>query len=198
MGNAYTDHIQQDIDDAAAMGLDGFSLNIGDPRQDFVRSSLDTMFGYAQNNHPDFKFFISMDLWAAGDTEPPQSVIDFVSLLKSYIDHPSYQRGPEPERYPMVSTFADGGLQNYEWQAWRDAFDNHVFLIPDFDHTEGYWESDPGWWWYWGNIVDGLFSWESAWPYRAGYGGAYAGDITPDVKVLEGATNHSRPYMIRK
>ncbi|EKG18569.1 Glycoside hydrolase family 71, partial [Macrophomina phaseolina MS6] len=155
------------------------------------------MFGYAQNNHPDFKFFISMDLWAAGDTEPPQSVIDFVSLLKSYIDHPSYQRGPEPERYPMVSTFADGGLQNYEWQAWRDAFDNHVFLIPDFDHTEGYWESDPGWWWYWGNIVDGLFSWESAWPYRAGYGGAYAGDITPDVKVLEGATNHSRPYMIR-
>ncbi|KAH7060931.1 glycosyl hydrolase family 71-domain-containing protein [Macrophomina phaseolina] len=196
VGNAYLDHIYQDIDDAAAMGLDGFSLNIGDPRQSFVDKSLGIMFDYAAKNHPNFKLFVSMDLWAAGDADPKQFPIDFIPLLKKYISHDAYQRGPEPNSYPMVSTFADGGLENNLWQEWRDALDNNVFLIPDFDHTKGYYESHPGWWEYWGDIVDGLFSWESAWPERAGYGGEYSGDLSPDNVVFQGALNHSKPYMI--
>lgn len=154
------------------------------------------MFGYARDNHPSFKLFISMDLWAAGDTEPKQSAKDFVSLIQQYMTHGAYQRGPAPDQLPMVSTFAGGGLTNDTWIEWRDEVGD-VFLIPDFDGTEGYYQADPGWWAYWGDIVDGLFSWESAWPLRAGYGGEYPGDVGPDEKVIEGARNHSKPYMIR-
>lgn len=44
--------------------------------------------------------------------------------------------------------------------------------------------------------MDGVFSWESAWPERAGYGGAYPGDVGPDVIVLEGAKSRGKGYMM--
>ncbi len=40
IGNTYEANAQQDIDSAAALGLDGFALNILDPAQPFVRQSL--------------------------------------------------------------------------------------------------------------------------------------------------------------
>ncbi|EKG13600.1 Glycoside hydrolase family 71 [Macrophomina phaseolina MS6] len=196
VGHADEDHIHTDIEDAVTMGLDGFSLNIGDPRQSFVRESLNAMFDYTRDNHPNFKLFISMDLWAAGDTKPKQSATDFLSLVKDYKGHGAYQLAG-PDNLPFVTTFADGGLNNVTWNEWRDELDNKIFFIPDFDGTEGYYDSDPGWWAHWQNTVDGLASWESAWPFRAGYGGEYPGDVSPDETVLQGATNHSKPYMIR-
>ncbi|EOD50436.1 putative glycoside hydrolase family 71 protein [Neofusicoccum parvum UCRNP2] len=173
VGNVDAAHLQQDIEDATAMGLDGFIMNIGDPRQAFVRTSLDFMFDYlkARDN---FKLWISMDLWAAGDTDPKQGAFDFISLLQDYINLPAYQRSPE--NLPMVTTFADGATHNDTWVEWRKELGTEVFLIPDFDKTEGYYDADPGWWAYWGDVLDGLASWESAWPFRDGYGGAYAGD----------------------
>ncbi|KKY27901.1 putative glycoside hydrolase family 71 [Diplodia seriata] len=175
------------------MGLDGFIMNIGDPRQTFVRASLDFMFDYlkARDN---FKLWISMDLWAAGDTKPKQGAFDFIPVLQDYINLPAYQRSPD--NLPMVTTFADGATHNDTWSDWRKQLGTEVFFMPVFDKTEGYYDADPGWWAYWGDVLDGLASWESAWPFRAGYGGAYAGDVGPDEKPCRGAANHSKPYMI--
>lgn len=45
--------------------------------------------------------------------------------------------------------------------------------------------------------MDGLFSWESAWPARiAGYGGSFPGDVSPDTTVMEGTVAHGKKYMI--
>lgn len=119
------------------MGLNGFSLNIGDPTQDFVRSTLNDMFDFAASN--DFTLHISMDLWAAGDAKPKRSVEDYHDLFVDFLGHPAWEIGANG--FPMVTTFADGGLHNDTWQKWRDSFANQVFLIPDFDGTEGYYSA---------------------------------------------------------
>ena len=49
---------------------------------------------------------------------------------------------------------------------------------------------------YWGDVVDGLFSWEAAWPSFNGFGGNFPGDISPDVTVMNGARAHNKTYMI--
>lgn len=64
MGSVTEEHAHQDIDDAAAMGFDGFALNIRNPTLDFVRDTLNYMFEYTRDNHPKFKLFISLDVWA--------------------------------------------------------------------------------------------------------------------------------------
>ncbi|KAI0006688.1 glycosyl hydrolase family 71-domain-containing protein [Xylariaceae sp. FL0662B] len=192
VGDSTTEHRHQDILDAKAMGLDGFSLNIGDPTQDFVRSSLNDMFDFAAAN--DFTLHISMDLWAAGDAKPKKSVEDYHDLFTGFLGHKAWQSGANGN--PMVTTFADGGLTNKTWQKWRDSFGNKVFLIPDFDGTKGYYSGDPGWWAYWGDVVDGLFSWESSWTTRNGKGGSFPGDISPDKPVIQGVLKRHKYYMI--
>lgn len=49
---------------------------------------------------------------------------------------------------------------------------------------------------YWGPIVDGIFSWESAWPERNGFGGVSIGDVSVDEKPLAGAHAHNKAYMM--
>ncbi|KAK1718176.1 uncharacterized protein BDZ83DRAFT_20069 [Colletotrichum acutatum] len=49
---------------------------------------------------------------------------------------------------------------------------------------------------YWCDLVDGAFSWESAWPEREGYGGKIAGDVSPDFLTAAAAHNHSKLYMV--
>ena len=45
-------------------------------------------------------------------------------------------------------------------------------------------------------MVDGLFSWEAAWPALGGLGGNSPGDISPDLPVIAGAKAHNKSYMI--
>ena len=52
------------------------------------------------------------------------------------------------------------------------------------------------WWSYWGDVVEGLFSWEAAWPALGGFGGKSPGDISPDLPVINGAVAHNKGYMI--
>lgn len=52
---------------------------------------------------------------------------------------------------------------------------------------------------YWGNVTDGVSSWESAWPVsstRLGFGGAYAGDVGPDNTVIAAAKSRGKGYMM--
>ncbi|KAI8298124.1 hypothetical protein K4K61_012023 [Colletotrichum sp. SAR11_59] len=47
-----------------------------------------------------------------------------------------------------------------------------------------------------GDLLDGLFSWESAWPERDGYGSKSPGDVSLDLSIAQGAHNHSKLYMV--
>lgn len=44
--------------------------------------------------------------------------------------------------------------------------------------------------------MDGLFSWEAAWPAKGGFGGGQPGDINPDLRVIGAAKAHDKGYMI--
>ncbi|KAH8903098.1 hypothetical protein BR93DRAFT_941010 [Coniochaeta sp. PMI_546] len=79
-------------------------------------------------------------------------------------------------------------------QHWRQQLPVPIYFIPDIDDTNGYYGSSDAWWYYWGNITDGIFSWETAWPVsstRLGYGGYFAGDVAPDVQVIAAAKSHN-------
>ncbi|EKG13545.1 Glycoside hydrolase family 71 [Macrophomina phaseolina MS6] len=171
------------------MGLDGFALNIGDPTQPFVRRTLDSMFNYTRDRHPKFKHFFSLDLWAAGGAG--KRLEDYDGLLRDFMGHAAYQKGANG--FPFVSTFGDGGTTKDVWLAWREKWANKVYLVPDFDQTQGYYEAAPGWWSHWGDVVDGLFSWESTWPWA---GARSTADASLDQAVAAGARQRKKAYMM--
>lgn len=59
------EHAAKDIDDAQAIGIDGFALNIGDATRDYVSDALAYLFARAEA--VGFKLYISMDVYASGD-----------------------------------------------------------------------------------------------------------------------------------
>lgn len=193
MGNVYEDHAHQDIDDAAALGLDGFALNVGDPTPSYVRQTFDYMFDYARDNHPDFKLFISLDLWAEGNAFNAVEIDQYSDLLRDFLGHDAWLLGPNG--HPFISTYSSGGMTNTEWIAWKEEWANAIYFVPDIDDTAGYNTSDPGWWAYWGDTVDGVMSWETAWPKP---GIEAAGNIDTDMVIITGTYEHRKSYMMRK
>ncbi|KAH8193612.1 hypothetical protein TruAng_012222 [Truncatella angustata] len=192
LGTVTAEHANQDIDEAIAMGIDGFAFNIGDPSQPWVKTSLDNLIGYAEYRH--FYYYFSLDVYASAEKYSFKPTA-YKELLQNNLGNNWYYHGPNGN--PMVSTFSSGGLNNTDWLPWKiNDFGNSLYFIPDFDETAGYYESAAGWWEYWGDVVEGIFSWEAAWPSRSGFGGLYPGDVSPDVPVLAGATKHGKGYMI--
>ena len=214
VGTVTEAHAHQDIDDAKGMGLDGFALNIGDPTQAFVDTTLHDLFGYAEyvNSISDkpFYLYLSLDVYASGAACYAGSTScngpwDYTNVLQWTLGSPAYYTGDNtPNGFPMISTFSSGGYTNDNWTDWKASFANQMFFIPDFDETTGYYGGEDaydGWYYYWGDVIDGLFSWESAWPKRGNpspgtVGGAYDGDITPDLKVQKGALDRELTYMM--
>ncbi|KAK4692441.1 hypothetical protein P7C71_g4764, partial [Lecanoromycetidae sp. Uapishka_2] len=140
VGTISEDHAHQDIDDAMAMGLDGFALNIGDPRSSFVSTSLSDLFGYAA--YRGFKLFISMDLsgdgsgygiiwgtllaWKASFASKMYFVPDF-DETQGYYDAAAGNDGPESHYignlWPEANTNPQGLLYasqtSYPHTAWQ-------------------------------------------------------------------------------
>lgn len=172
------------------MGLDGFVLNCGDPKLPFVKNSFDYLFNYTRDNHGGkFWLFFSMDIQTSGGAD------DYSEIFQEYNNHDAYYKGPNGRSF--LSTFSSGRLTNVQWQSFRNKFANSTYFVPDFDNTEGYYDAATGWWDYWGGIVDGLFSWEAAWPpATTGLGGAYPGDISLDRTVQAGARARGKTYMM--
>ncbi|KAL1739610.1 glycosyl hydrolase family 71-domain-containing protein [Schizophyllum fasciatum] len=193
VGNVTEEHIRQDIIDAAAAGISGFSLNIGKPGADFVVNTLRYMFTHAYENG--FYIHISMDLIESGDENGGHPEL-FNDLIRGYVGHSGYY---QVDGKPFITTFSDGGLTNKEWDAWKlNTLANKLYFCPDFDGTPGYNTSADGWWDYWGDSVDCVFSWDAAWQRR---GPEYAGSESPgsieiDNAVIEDAKAKGKGYMM--
>lgn len=123
-----------------------------------------------------------------------KSLSDYAPVLNQYMSSSAWYKGPN--NLPFLSTFSDGSLTNTQWNVFKSSLNNGngVYFVPDFDGTQGYSTADPGWWSYWGGVVDGLFSWESAWPAVGSSSGA--GSVTQDTIVANGAKSRSKTYMI--
>ncbi|KAL3419640.1 glucan endo-alpha-glucosidase agn1 [Phlyctema vagabunda] len=208
VGNITDEHAHQDVDDAIAMGLDAFSLNIGYPQASHVYPALASLFGYTaylNSLGTNFKLFISMDLWAAGAIKHADgtsvNAFDYGDLFAEFKDNAAYYRGPNG--HPFVTTFSDGGMNNDSLLGFRkQVFQDNVYFVPDLDHTEGFNTSHPYWWDYWGPTFEGVTAWEMAWMSRDGYGGLYVGDVDLDTQVIEGSElgpgtkAHGKSYMM--
>ncbi|KAL1624390.1 hypothetical protein SLS56_007794 [Neofusicoccum ribis] len=185
VGDIHEDHVHQDVDDAAAMGLDGFALNIGEPTQNFSRAVFDYMFDYTRDNHPDFKLFISMDLWS------DKNLSDFDSFFTDFLAHDAYYKGPNG--FPFASTYGDGGYSKDVWKKWKDSWADKLYFVPDFAGLLGSSNDTADWWDDWGDIVDGLFSWESVWPLR---GQANTLSIADDDDYRASTSKADKSYMV--
>lgn len=89
-----------------------------------------------------------------------------------------------------------------------------MYFVPMLDDTAGYYESASSvslpnsfissalkltsmqWWSYWGALVDGVFSWEAAWPAVGDGSTSSDGSMSPDTPVINGASDNSKGYMI--
>ncbi|KAJ7346999.1 glycoside hydrolase [Mycena albidolilacea] len=193
LGNINADHIAIDIHQARIAGIDGFSLNIGDPSQPFVLPVLTNLFAAAQAEG-DFHLHISMDLYASGDAAGGHPGL-YNALLKQFMVHPNYfHMNGSPLGSPYVTTFSDGGLQNFEWFNWKISIGT-MYFCPNFDNTTGYTTGADGWWDYWGPIVDCVFTWDAAWPARPGEQGSVSqGSDEIDVAVHNAAMKRGKAY----
>ncbi|KAL1618872.1 hypothetical protein SLS54_006987 [Diplodia seriata] len=185
VGVIHEDHVHQDVDDAVAMGLDGFALNIIDPSTQYTRDVFDNMFDYARDNHPDFKLFISMDLWSQNDT------LNFDGFFVDFLGHEAYYKGPNG--YPFVSTYGNGGFSKEKWQNWRNRWSDKIYFVPDFAGMIGEGNQTASWWHKWDGVIDGLFDWESAWPER---GLSTTSSHAADDVQMASTASQNKTYMI--
>ncbi|KAK0645359.1 hypothetical protein DIS24_g7965 [Lasiodiplodia hormozganensis] len=185
VGVIHEDHVHQDVDDAVAMGLDGFALNIGDPSTQFTRDVFNNMFDYTRDNHPNFKLFISMDLWSNNDT------INFDGYFTDFLGHDAYYKGPNG--YPFVSTYGNGGFSEKVWKNWRNRWGDKVYFVPDFAGMIGEGNQTASWWKKWDDVIDGLFNWEAAWPER---GLSTTPSIAADKVQIDSTNSQNKTYMI--
>lgn len=113
IAGATEDHIHTDIDNAITMGLDGFSINIGDPTPSWISSALDTLFGYAESRG--FKLQISLDMYASGAScaaggASCNGAYDYTPLLKGKLGSSAYCLGPNGLAF--ITTFSSGGFND--------------------------------------------------------------------------------------
>lgn len=187
------EHAQQDIDDALAMGIDAFAINIGDSTGSWVSTALANLFPYAEQ--VGFKLFISMDVEAAAAACTSSGTScggpsDYQWIWDAYKGSSAYY---QVNGLPLISTFSSGGYESSTWTSWKSGLANDMFFMPDFDETDGYYDAADGWWSYWGDVVDGIFSWESTWPEVDS--GTTPGSVSRDVTVLAGAKSNDKLYM---
>ncbi|KAI1796269.1 glycoside hydrolase [Ganoderma leucocontextum] len=155
------DEAIKDVTDAKALGLDAFALNVQQPSAPFTNASVGFLFDAANQNG--FKLFFSFDMTTINAPS------DFLPLLNQYQSNAAYY---QHDGRPFVSTF-DGGAKSFGAgspnQGWQQQFKDvlssqgiNPFFVPDFDDYGGatydstFFNNYP--------VVDGVFSWESAWP----------------------------------
>jgi glucan endo-1,3-alpha-glucosidase len=159
--------------------------------EDWSTEAVDSLFTAAEGT--DFRLFFSFDM--THFTDPSQ----FLPILEQYVSHDNYYLYGSK---PFVSTFDGGQLTfgssspNAGWQSnFKDALSDagvDVFFVPDFDDASGYLDSFFDIF----TVVDGAFSWESAWPYEdAGF--ANVSD-TVDNTMIDAAHAASKIYMMRE
>ncbi|OTB02641.1 glycoside hydrolase family 71 protein [Hypoxylon sp. CI-4A] len=151
--DASTDHAQQDIDGAINVGFDAFALNVGSPDADWAKNTVQQLFDYAGTK--DFKLFFSFDLASNGDLNAHQALF---AQFKDHSAHLTYGS----DNLPVVSSFRGGSLGPDAWRSFKTS--NNVYLIPNVEDDGNYYSNPSGFFDSWGDVVDGVFTWETAWP----------------------------------
>lgn len=181
-----TNHAQQDIDGAINVGFDAFALNVGNPGADWAKNTVQQLFDYA-GTRQSFKLFFSFDFYADGDISQHQA------LFAQFKDHPAHLRYG-PGDLPVVSSYSGGGIGPDAWRSFKTA--NNVYLIPNPEADGNYYSNPSGFFQSWGDAVDGVFSWETAWPDTSDT--PVNVSSAKDVAVKSAADAAGKAYMMGK
>ncbi|KAL1966115.1 hypothetical protein VTN77DRAFT_4863 [Rasamsonia byssochlamydoides] len=186
------DEAVTDVKDAIAAGFDAFALNVASTEA-WSTTAISYLFSAANNAASDFKLFFSFDM--SQFTNPSQ----FLPLIEQYASNDSYLL---QDGRPFVSTFW-GGASSYTFgqdntnDGWNVSFRQPLlakginpFFVPDFDDWSGY----PNGFFDTFSVVDGAFSWESAWPEVSG--GKVNVSDSIDQTVLQEARAAKKVYMM--
>ncbi|KAK8035256.1 Glucan endo-alpha-glucosidase Agn1 [Apiospora rasikravindrae] len=181
-----TNHAVQDVIDAKNMGIAAFALNIGQPSAGWATDAMSQLFKAAKNNG--FKLFFSMDLAQTKDAYA------YSDLLKQYAGHDAYYRAG-PNKLPFLSTFSAQGTDANYWTSFLGSFGQTKFyFVPNFDDTPNYFDNPSTWMNNWGKAVDGVFSWETAWPRNSNTPSNVSS--VQDENVLKAAHAKKKAYMM--
>ena len=176
MENFTIDDWKHDIQQAQAIGIDGFALNCAPPRiDDYTPKQL----AYAAAEELDFKMFISFDFayWSNGDTE---LITDIVGNYSASPAQAYYNDGA------IVSTFVG---DSFDWNAVKNALpDQKITALPNIQDPSYVANANTG--------LDGAFSWYG-WATDGG-NSVIPGPMTTiwDDCFIENLAG--RPYMARK
>ncbi|OTA90693.1 glycoside hydrolase family 71 protein [Hypoxylon sp. CO27-5] len=146
-----TNHAQQDIDGAISVGFDAFALNVGNPGADWAKSTTQQLFDYASSKS--FKLFFSFDFYGNGDISQHQA------LFNQFKDHPAHLKY---NNLPVVSSYSGGSIGPDTWRNFKNT--NNVYLIPNPEADGNYYNNPSAFFQSWGDAIDGVFTWETAWP----------------------------------
>jgi glucan endo-1,3-alpha-glucosidase len=177
-----------DIQDALNAGFDGFALNTHtiSSSDSWNTDALDYLFAAASGTS--FKLFISFDMsWGL-------DVSQLAAFLAPYASQSAYYK---VSGQAFVSTYTGGTISNSQWdsgfiQPLISTYGITPFFVPDFDDFSGYptgvFSSYP--------ILNGVFSWESAWPSPGNTPANVSDSI--DSAALQEARAAGKIYMMRK
>lgn len=145
------------------MGFDAFAINLNAEalNSNWAERCTDRLFAAAAE--AGFKCFISMDLDRADDSTRNQ----FSNYVNKYMKHDAYYKR---DGRPFLSTFSVGSTSPNNWPGFLRGLNNGngVYFMPEPDNVEGYYAynqpaGSPQFWNSWAPVVDGVFSWETAW-----------------------------------
>ena len=145
------------------MGFSAFAINLNADAlsSNWYERCTDRLFQAAADH--EFKCFISMDLDNADDKVRNR----FKNYVNKYMAHPAYYKR---DSRPLLSTFSVGRTSPRNWPGFLGELNNGngVYFLPSPDSYEGYYAyGQPAgtkkFWDDWSSVVDGVFSWETAW-----------------------------------
>ena len=180
-----------DVTQAKALGIDAFALNLGTASEPWATDAVAYMFEAAEAN--DFKLFFSFDMFHFQDPA------DFIPMFVNYSSSPAHYMH---DGLPFSSTFY-GATQtfgeaspNEGWQVhFRDALQAEgveTYFVPAFSDAP----NGPADFFSEYDMVDGVMSWDSAWPAQANGLVNVTDEI--DTEYNDGAHEVDKTFMMGK
>lgn len=178
----------EDVKSAIAAGFDGFALNTHSisSSDKWNTDALDFLFDAAAGTK--FKLFISFDMsWGL-------DVNQLAAFLAPYAKKDAYYT---VDGKAFISTYTGGTISS---DSWKSGFLDPLasthgvtpYFVPDFDDFSGYpsgvFSSYP--------ILDGVFSWEAAWPAPGNTPANVSDEV--DSAALKEAHDAGKTYMMRE
>lgn len=195
-GLSSVDQARADVRDAKALGVDAFALNIQNVVDSWALDAIKYLFQAASEN--DFGLFFSFDMAVLNEQDPGS----FLPVFEQYATNENYYKF---ENKPFVSTFNGGIMQNGgDWtrnlREGMEADGVSPYFVSDFGLYSSSSASASSS--IMGSLrtysaVDGVFSWETAWPSQDDGIASILSSVTDKVG-LDAAHATGKSYLMRK